>query len=210
TVKGEPYTLSAPSSSHVTQEVELNGFNINAIDREGKFLPSPDFRLYSIPTWNMMHRMHFFPGIGLGLFGNGILTPPLVVVKHDTFGLGYRPAPGEVSGKGELTQPIQATLNDRFVKEGECVTYCGFPEPFISSHSHKLLPGLEIFQDCMPKPKLFVHDNRTTETEGGHAGAVPVRGCRKEQRTDNTKEQLQRMFGSATTPDDLIFSDDEG
>ncbi|MDQ9783665.1 hypothetical protein, partial [Serratia marcescens] len=38
TVKGEPYALSVPSSSHVSQEVELHGFDVNTTDHGGKLL----------------------------------------------------------------------------------------------------------------------------------------------------------------------------
>ena len=118
--------------------------------------------------------------------------------------------PGEVSGKGEIRNPIQAILNRRFIKEGENITYCGFSEPFISSYSHKLLPGLEIFQDCISKPKLFASNDRMAEgNEDEGLGELFEEGDRAKQ-DNGVRERLQKLFATTVTPEMLIFTDSDG
>ena len=42
-INGEPCSLVSASSSFVAHEVELNDFEVNVIEREGKLFSSPDF-----------------------------------------------------------------------------------------------------------------------------------------------------------------------
>ena len=125
-------------------------------------------------------------------------------MKKDTFGLGYKPKPGEVSGRGEIQGPIQATLNRGFIKEGENISYCGFSEPFVSPYSHKLLSGLKIFQDCISKPELFAFHDRMAEGDRDEGlGELFEEGDRAKQN-DGVRERLQKLFATAVTPEMLL------
>ena len=104
-------------------------------------------------------------------------------------------------------------MNERFVKKGERVTYCGFPEPFISVHSNKLFPGLEIFKDCVSKPEFFAYNDRTFESEGGEddTSFAELFNDRREpdDQVNQIRRRLQELFTTATSPEMLIFLDGE-
>ena len=85
----------------------------------------------------MMKIMGYMSGIGLGKEGKGVVEFSNVKTQVTRKGLGF------FEGCDEIKKNL-GTLNENFMKEGENILYCGFPEPWVGKDG-KVYPGWEMF-----------------------------------------------------------------
>ncbi|KAI8524817.1 hypothetical protein RHMOL_Rhmol13G0179500 [Rhododendron molle] len=107
---------------HGEKDVDLGGFSFDtfgsvlAINVDGDFL-------ISFVAMDIMLRMSYFPGLGLGIHQQGVPEFPTFPSSEGCFGLGY------------------------FVREVGNAAYTRQSEPFINPETGELLPGFEVFAD---------------------------------------------------------------
>ncbi|XP_074293498.1 uncharacterized protein LOC141620558 [Silene latifolia] len=144
-----------------------------------------------------------------------------VVLKGTTFGLGYEPTEQDLKKKRRTVTDRKAyplTLNGYFVKAGEAERCLDFREPLFDEKSKKLVPGIEIFQDChyIPEDVLSVTPRKAklTPVEDGNALAPKgtISGWRKTIKWTDNRDLLFKMTteeGEMLNPDDDSESESE-
>lgn len=146
--------------------VPLSGFEyVQCIEKEPEqreLIPLDFCPHGNLHVGNIMKKMAFFPGMGLGRRQQSIPIPVQSRIVTYTFGLGYEPSKKDrtemlqrsrerIKAKAEgripdiRISPYKPTLNGYFVKEGEDFPFCRFPEPSIDEVTKIRIPGFEIF-----------------------------------------------------------------
>lgn len=88
----------------------------------------------------LMMKMGYIPGEGLGRDGKGMKHPIPIMEKQNRYGLGYDP-----SKDLHVIKKPSLTLNGQFVLQHDTEPYYEFPEPWYDPVKKQRLPGLEIF-----------------------------------------------------------------
>ncbi|XP_074267062.1 uncharacterized protein LOC141590364 [Silene latifolia] len=184
-LKGENVTLDATpivvTGGDLASEVTLNTSNdacgfevINVIDSCPE-LENMDLYTGSHVCETILKTGKYF-GFSLYPRKEDTLVLKGVVLKGTTFGLGYEPTEQDLEKKRRTVtdrKPYPLTLNGCFVKAGEAKRCLNFPEPLFDEKSKKLVPGIEIFQDChyIPEDVLSVTPRKagSTPVEDGNA-----------------------------------------
>lgn len=92
----------------------------------------------------MMRRMAYLPGTGLGRSQQGVAELPNFPIHKGRFGLGYKPIGKEKKVCGYVYDKNYVVY---FVKGGANRPYHGHPEPFVNTIDGEFYPGFEIFID---------------------------------------------------------------
>uniref|UniRef100_A0A803MZD9 G-patch domain-containing protein n=1 Tax=Chenopodium quinoa TaxID=63459 RepID=A0A803MZD9_CHEQI len=88
----------------------------------------------------LMLKMGYVPGAGLGRNGEGMRHPIPIIDKRNRHGLGfYEKMVTKVMKRKSLT------LNGQFLLQNDTEPFYEFPEPWYDLDKEKILPGLEIF-----------------------------------------------------------------
>lgn len=104
--------------------------------------------LVSSAALEMMRRMNYMPGMGLGRDQQGVFKFPNFLGSSERFGLGYVPRRSDPKKRWRNRARAQATeerLVVSFVPEGEKALYQGQPEPFFDLETKREYPEFEIF-----------------------------------------------------------------
>ena len=149
-IQGDPERAITPKDSPVLgighNDIQLGGFSyepkVQTLTTQTiKYLPPDSMATMSPRVVEIMRKMKFMPGIGLGKYRAGIAQMVEPYQQPSCFaGLGYQ-------GKTVEIKKIVYTgnsLNSYFVKEGEDFPYLRFQEPWVNNQG-KRQPGLEIF-----------------------------------------------------------------
>ncbi|KAI8535448.1 hypothetical protein RHMOL_Rhmol10G0175100 [Rhododendron molle] len=98
--------------------------------------------LVSSAVLEIMKRMKYLPGIGLGLYAQGVPEFPDFPGSNERFGLGYEAKKSDSAKKWRDRARAHAT--EMKLKEKEAL-YQGEPEPFVDLETKMKYPGFEIF-----------------------------------------------------------------
>ena len=129
--------------AHGEEDRDFGGFSF---DTSGSVLTidMDDGFFISSTALEMMKKMSYMPGFGLGANQQGISEFPNFPSKSNRFGLGYTaPTSSDARRKGRRTP---RTLQEKPTKEGDEDAYQGQAEMFWDAKTGKWLPGFEIFE----------------------------------------------------------------
>ncbi|KAI8530105.1 hypothetical protein RHMOL_Rhmol11G0029500 [Rhododendron molle] len=131
---------------HGEEDSDIGGFSFDTSGSVLAIAVADDF-IISSAAFEIMRRMAFMPGFGLGINQQGITEFPVFPFSEGQFGLGYvPPAKKAKNGKdaGKL-RTLYGNPNSYFVREGGGHAYVGQIEPFWDPETRAWLPGFEIF-----------------------------------------------------------------
>ncbi|KAI8530120.1 hypothetical protein RHMOL_Rhmol11G0030800 [Rhododendron molle] len=131
---------------HGEEDIDLGGFSFDtsgsvlAINVDGNFI-------ISSVAMDIMRRMSFFPGLGLGIRQLGVPEFPTFPSCEGRFGLGYVASTKDAKIRKRTGKPrtLYSDPNIYFVRAVGNAAYTGQAEPFIDAKTGELLPGFEVF-----------------------------------------------------------------
>ncbi|KAI8542929.1 hypothetical protein RHMOL_Rhmol08G0178000 [Rhododendron molle] len=105
--------------------------------------------IISFVALDIMRRMSYLPGLGLGIHQQGVSEFPTFPSCEGRFGLGYIASAKDAKRRKCVGKPqtLYGDPNSYFVREVGNIAYTGQAEPFIDTKTGELLPGLEVFAD---------------------------------------------------------------
>ena len=149
--------------------IPLSSFTFDSVQmisgEPGKEFVGLCFDSYAnVAVANMLKKMNYFPGLGLGRNQQGLSKFPTYLTATPPFGLGYVPTEEDIEDQKVKARERALTwaqgrtfewsmclyfktLNGCFVKQGDHFPYFQFPEPWMHMSTRKLMSGFEIFLD---------------------------------------------------------------
>ena len=130
--------------AHGEEDITLGGFSFDTSDSVFTVKMDEDFSISSTAL-DMMLKMEYLPGLGLGSNNQGVAEFPKFLTNNHRFGLGYELI-GNRSSHGRKERACAKKGHIQFIKAPEAI-YQGDPEPFWDMEAKTKLPGFEIFAD---------------------------------------------------------------
>ncbi|KAI8549196.1 hypothetical protein RHMOL_Rhmol06G0007600 [Rhododendron molle] len=131
---------------HGEEDSDFGGFSFDISGSVLAIAVADDF-IISSAAFEIMRRMAFMPGFGLGINQQGIAEFPVFPFSEGQFGLGYVPPTKKAKfgkGTGKL-QTLYGNPDSYFVPEGGRNAYVGQVKPFWAPETRVWLPGFKIF-----------------------------------------------------------------
>ncbi|KAI8537836.1 hypothetical protein RHMOL_Rhmol09G0055000 [Rhododendron molle] len=146
---------------HGEEDVDLGGFSF---DTSGSVLAinvDGDFLISSV-AMDIMLRMSYFPGLGLGIRQQGVPEFPIFPFCEGRFGLGYTASADNTKRRKHTGKPrtLYGDPDSYFVREVGKAAYTGQAEPFINPETGELLPGFEnpsVLMPPVPRKPLILY-----------------------------------------------------
>ncbi|KAI8547449.1 hypothetical protein RHMOL_Rhmol07G0196600 [Rhododendron molle] len=133
---------------HGEEDVDLGGFSFDTSGSVLSINVDGDFLISSV-TMDIMLRMSYFPGLGLGIHQQGVPEFPTFPFSEGRFGLGYTASTGNAKRRKHTGKPrtLYSDSDSYFVRVMGNAAYTGQSKPFINPETGELLPGFEVFTD---------------------------------------------------------------
>lgn len=125
---------------HGEEDIAMGGFAV--VTEIVCTIRADDGFLVSSEALEIMQRMNYKPGMGLGRDQQGVSEFPQFFGSNERFGLGYVPK------KSDPLKRWRNRARARVVEKkpvGEKIPYQGQPEPYFDTETKKEYPGFEIF-----------------------------------------------------------------